>query len=73
MARREMLRSLSRPRNGTEGETSCRIKSFSPSARAKEAAQASVNVLNPGHEADMGESSSVHGIEVTISPLISNL
>lgn len=39
----------------------------------REAAQANVNVLNPGHKADMGESTSVHGIEVTITPLTSIL
>jgi anaerobic selenocysteine-containing dehydrogenase len=27
---------------------------------------ANVNLLNPGHKSDMGESSSVHGIEVTV-------
>ena len=31
---------------------------------------ANVNVLNPGHKADMGESSSVHGIEVTVTAAV---
>ncbi|MGH7907275.1 MAG: molybdopterin dinucleotide binding domain-containing protein, partial [Candidatus Binataceae bacterium] len=35
----------------------------------QEPGRASVNVLNPGIKADMGESTSVHGIEVTISRL----
>jgi len=30
--------------------------------------QANINLLNPGHKADMGESTCVHGIEVTIVP-----
>lgn len=30
---------------------------------------ANVNVLNPGLKTDMGESTSVHGVEVTIAPL----
>ncbi len=34
-----------------------------------EAAGANVNVLNPGHKTDMGESSSVHGVEVELRPL----
>jgi anaerobic selenocysteine-containing dehydrogenase len=37
-----------------------------------EGTQANVNVLNPGHKADMGESTSVHGIEVTITPSMPN-
>ena len=28
---------------------------------------ANVNVLNPGEKADMGESTAVHGVEVTVS------
>jgi hypothetical protein len=28
-----------------------------------------VNVLNPGSKTDMGESSSVHGIEVVVTPV----
>ncbi len=34
----------------------------------RETAHANVNVLNPGDESDMGRSSAVHGIEVTITP-----
>ena len=34
-----------------------------------EAAGANVNVLNPGRKTDMGESSSVHGVEVELRPL----
>ena len=33
---------------------------------------ANVNLLNPGRKADMGESTCVHGVEVTISPLRSD-
>src|SRR6185369_6828250 len=35
----------------------------------REAAHANINVLNPGHKTDMGESNCVHGIEVTVSRL----
>jgi anaerobic selenocysteine-containing dehydrogenase len=35
----------------------------------REAGQRNVNVLNPGRKADMGESTSVHGVEVTVAPL----
>jgi anaerobic selenocysteine-containing dehydrogenase len=35
----------------------------------REATGANVNVLNPGHKADMGESTCVHGVEVTVTPL----
>jgi len=35
----------------------------------REANQANVNFLNPGHKTDMGESSSVHGVEVTVTPV----
>ncbi|MGQ0658506.1 MAG: molybdopterin-containing oxidoreductase family protein [Chromatiales bacterium] len=35
----------------------------------REAARANVNVLNPGQKADMGESTCVHSIEVTVRPL----
>ena len=35
----------------------------------REANRANVNFLNPGHKTDMGESSSVHGIEVTVTPV----
>jgi anaerobic selenocysteine-containing dehydrogenase len=31
---------------------------------------ANVNVLNPGHKSDMGESSSVHGVEAELRPLL---
>src|SRR5262245_11511649 len=34
-----------------------------------EQGQANVNLLNPGHKADMGESTCVHGVEVTILPM----
>ncbi len=34
----------------------------------QEAARANVNVLNPGEKADMGESTSVHGVEVVVAP-----
>ncbi|MDA1189313.1 MAG: molybdopterin-dependent oxidoreductase [Chloroflexi bacterium] len=34
-----------------------------------ERGRANVNVLNPGHKSDMGESSAVHGIEVAIAPM----
>jgi anaerobic selenocysteine-containing dehydrogenase len=37
----------------------------------QEAGQRNVNVLNPGHKADMGESTSVHSVEVTVGPLAS--
>ncbi|HZO82154.1 MAG TPA: molybdopterin-dependent oxidoreductase [Candidatus Binataceae bacterium] len=35
----------------------------------QEKGRRNVNVLNPGRKADMGESTSVHGIEVTVGPL----
>ena len=34
----------------------------------QEAAQANVNVLNPGQKSDMGENTCVHGVEVVIAP-----
>jgi hypothetical protein len=39
---------------------------FSPKGRwpKREAARANVNALNPGETADMGQSTSVHGVEV---------
>lgn len=42
---------------------------FSPKGRwpKREAQAANVNVLNPGRACDIGESSSVHGVEVAIS------
>jgi len=33
----------------------------------REGAQSNVNVLNPGRKADMGDSTAVHSIEVTIT------
>ena len=36
----------------------------------REPARANVNVLNPGHKADMGENTCVHGVEVTVIPHI---
>ncbi len=38
----------------------------------RERTQANVNVLNPGHKSDMGESTAVHGVEVDITPLSSH-
>jgi anaerobic selenocysteine-containing dehydrogenase len=35
----------------------------------QEAGRRNVNVLNPGRKADMGESTAVHGVEVTVAPL----
>jgi anaerobic selenocysteine-containing dehydrogenase len=35
----------------------------------REAARANVNVLNPGHKTDMGESTCVHGVEILVTPL----
>ena len=35
----------------------------------REAARANVNVLNPGHKTDMGESTCVHGVEIVVTPL----
>ena len=37
----------------------------------RELGQTNVNVLNPGKKSDMGESSSVHGVEVTVTPVTS--
>jgi len=37
----------------------------------QEPGQRNVNVLNPGRKADMGESTAVHGVEVTVGPLAS--
>jgi hypothetical protein len=31
-----------------------------------EGAGANINLLNPGEKADMGESTAVHGVEVTV-------
>jgi anaerobic selenocysteine-containing dehydrogenase len=33
----------------------------------REAVRANVNVLNPGHKTDMGESTCVHGVEVAVT------
>jgi anaerobic selenocysteine-containing dehydrogenase len=43
---------------------------FSPKGRwpRREAQRANVNVLNPGIPSDMGASSTVHGIEVSVTP-----
>ena len=43
---------------------------YSPKGRwpKREPARANVNALNPGERADMGESTSVHGVEVTVAP-----
>lgn len=45
---------------------------LSPKGRwpKREAAQANVNMLNPGQKSDMGENTCVHGIEVTVTPLV---
>lgn len=44
---------------------------YSPKGRwpKRETAHANVNVLNPGQESDMGASTTVHGVEVTVSRL----
>jgi hypothetical protein len=34
-----------------------------------DAAAANVNVLNPGEKSDMGESTAVHSVEVSVSAL----
>jgi anaerobic selenocysteine-containing dehydrogenase len=43
---------------------------YSPKGRwpRREPTRANVNALNPGERADMGESTSVHGVEVTVEP-----
>jgi anaerobic selenocysteine-containing dehydrogenase len=43
---------------------------YSPKGRwpKREPSSANVNVLNPGIESDMGRSTTVHGIEVTVTP-----
>jgi anaerobic selenocysteine-containing dehydrogenase len=38
----------------------------------REAAQANVNVLNPGRKSDMGENTCVHSVEVTVTPRAAN-
>jgi anaerobic selenocysteine-containing dehydrogenase len=35
----------------------------------QEVTRANVNVLNPGHKTDMGESTCVHGVEIVVTPL----
>jgi len=35
----------------------------------REGERANVNALNPGHKTDMGESTCVHGVEVSLTPL----
>jgi anaerobic selenocysteine-containing dehydrogenase len=44
---------------------------YSPKGRwpKREPGAANVNVLNPGIESDMGRSTTVHGVEVTVSPV----
>jgi anaerobic selenocysteine-containing dehydrogenase len=44
---------------------------YSPKGRwpKREPASANVNALNPGQRADMGDSTSVHGVEVTVAQL----
>lgn len=44
---------------------------YSPKGRwpKREPGAANVNVLNPGIESDMGQSTTVHGIEVTVAPV----
>ena len=46
---------------------------YSPKGRwpKREPGRANVNALNPGERADMGESTSVHGVEVTVAPRLS--
>lgn len=43
---------------------------YSPKGRwpKREPERANVNALNPGESADMGKSTSVHGVEVTVTP-----
>ena len=43
---------------------------YSPKGRwpKREPSRANVNALNPGERADMGDSTSVHGVEVTVGP-----
>ena len=53
------------------GEIAPRGVALSPKGRwpKREPGSANVNVLNPGVKADMGASSSVHGVEVTVRPV----
>jgi anaerobic selenocysteine-containing dehydrogenase len=43
---------------------------YSPKGRwpKREPGAANINVLNPGEESDMGHSTTVHGVEVTVTP-----
>jgi anaerobic selenocysteine-containing dehydrogenase len=43
---------------------------YSPKGRwpKREPSAANINVLNPGEESDMGHSTTVHGVEVTVTP-----
>ena len=38
----------------------------------RERNRANVNVLNPGMKVDLGESAAVHGVEVTVEPVITD-
>ena len=51
------------------GEVAPRGVALSPKGRwpKREPGSANVNVLNPGVKADMGGSSSVHGVEVSVT------
>ena len=59
------------PLRVTLSETLLRGVAWSHKGRwlKQEAARANVNVLNPGHKADMGENTCVHGVEVVVTPL----
>jgi anaerobic selenocysteine-containing dehydrogenase len=54
----------------TLSDTIPRGVAYSPKGRwpKQEPTRANVNALNPGERADMGESTSVHGVEVTVGP-----
>jgi hypothetical protein len=43
---------------------------YSPKGRwpKRERTRANVNALNDGRRSDMGDATSVHGVEVTVSP-----
>jgi anaerobic selenocysteine-containing dehydrogenase len=53
----------------TVSDTVPRGVAYSPKGRwpKREPGRANVNALNPGESADMGESTSVHGVEVTVA------
>jgi anaerobic selenocysteine-containing dehydrogenase len=55
----------------TLSDTIPRGVAYSPKGRwpKREPTRANVNALNPGERADMGESTSVHGVEVTVGPI----